>query len=221
MFRVKICGITTPADAALSVAAGADALGLNFYPASPRSIGLDQAVSICSAVPPGVVKVGVFVNAAIEHVIDTFDRLRLDLIQVHGDESPEYLTQLAGRPVMRAFRMRADGGGLFHDYLARSRALDCAPRMALIDAWQAGVYGGTGSSADWNAVRALASHRDVPPLVLAGGLTPENVASAIASARPVAVDTASGVESSPGRKSPDKVAAFVSNALAEFRRLGL
>jgi phosphoribosylanthranilate isomerase len=243
MFRIKICGITSVEDAAAAARAGADALGLNFYARSPRFLRPELARAVAEAVPPGVLKVGLFVNAPAEEVCRAFDELRFDLIQLHGDEPPAFLASLAPRPVMRAFRLGANrgagcqpagqkagwqpaprteassyGGGLqaIADYLGECRRLQCVPRMVLIDAGVPGQYGGTGVTADWAALAGHGLGAWDPPLVLAGGLTPRNVAEAIRTVRPSAVDTASGVESSPGRKNPEAMVAFVRAAREAF-----
>jgi len=217
MFRIKICGITTPDDARMVAAAGADAVGLNFYARSPRSIGLDTARQIIDALPSGVVRVGLFVNSGSEDVCRTFDRLGLNLIQLHGDEPPKYLAELSVRPVMRAFRLDEAGLEPVIAYLQQCRGLSCLPRLVLLDAHQKGIYGGTGRVADWATVALYAGERRLPPLVLAGGLTPDNVAQAIRTARPAAVDTASGVETNPGCKDPGLVGAFVRAAREALR----
>ncbi|OHB69767.1 MAG: hypothetical protein A2V70_16860 [Planctomycetes bacterium RBG_13_63_9] len=225
MFCIKICGVTTVDDARAVVEAGADAVGLNFYPKSPRCIGLDQARRIIAALPDNpdeMAKVGLFVNAAAEDVCRTFDQLGLDLIQLHGDEPPEYLVSLAGRPVMRAFRLGQQGLRPVGRYLEHCQRLRCAPRTVLIDSHVEGVLGGSGQVADWRALQTwsdLPPHGTAPPMVLAGGLTPENVAEAIRTVCPAAVDTASGVESAPGRKDRSKVEAFVRAARAAFDSL--
>jgi phosphoribosylanthranilate isomerase len=216
MFRVKICGITNREDAQAVVKAGADAVGLNFYPKSPRYVTLEMAQRIADGLPREVVKVGLFVNAAAEEVCRTFDRLDLDLIQLHGDEPPAFLAELGGRPVIRAFRLGPAGLPPVHDYLQQCRELEHLPRLVLIDAYVQGAYGGTGSVADWDALREIRRDESFPPTVLAGGLTPHNVAEAIRTVRPAAVDTASGVESAPGKKDPAAVEAFVQAALAAF-----
>ena len=226
MFQIKICGITS-VDNALSVArAGADAVGLNFYPGSPRYVPLQQAGPIVDALPDTVLKVGLFVNAAVDEICKMFELLRLDLIQLHGDEPPAFLSELGDRPIMRAFRLGPEGLDPVDRYLAECRGLNCTPRLTLIDACVKGMYGGSGQLADWRALKTYQSDETVsadtarPPLVLAGGLTPENVAEAINSVRPAAVDTASGVESSPPLKDPAKVAAFVRAAREAFDRHG-
>jgi phosphoribosylanthranilate isomerase len=219
MFRIKICGITNVEDAQAVVQAGADAIGLNFYPESPRVIDLDTARAIIECLPPEIVKVGLFVDSTLSQVCDTFDELGLDAIQLHGDESARFLAKLDERPVIRAFRVAE--GDLYEmtDYLASCRQLGSIPQMALADALVPGVYGGTGTLADWETLRAYPALSWHPPLVLAGGLTPQNVGDAISRVRPAAVDTAGGVESSPGRKDAAKVGAFVRAASAAFNLL--
>jgi phosphoribosylanthranilate isomerase len=216
VFRIKICGITNVDDALVASAAGADAIGLNFFAGSLRRVGHDEAAAILAALPPGVAKAGVFVNHALDVVVGAFDGLKLDLIQLHGDEPPEFLADLEGRPVMRAFRLGPEGLTPVLSYLDRCRELECPPRMVLLDAHQPGAYGGTGTTCDWEAAGRFASGGNVPPLVLAGGLSPPNVAQAISVAGPHAVDTASGVESAPGRKDPALVRAFVAAARGAF-----
>jgi len=162
MFRAKICGITSPLDAVTAARAGADAIGLNFYRPSPRFVGPDRAAEIVRAVPSGVVKVGVFVNASAQQVRDAFDRLRLDLVQLHGDEPPELLAELEGRPVMRAFRVGPAGLDPAMAYLAECRRLECVPRMVLVDAEVKGVYGGTGQVADWKALKQYPADGTMP-----------------------------------------------------------
>jgi phosphoribosylanthranilate isomerase len=219
MFRIKICGITTIEDAQAVVQAGADAIGLNFYSESPRVIDLDTARAIISHLPPEIVKVGLFVDSTLSEVCDTFDELGLDAIQLHGDEPATFLAKLGERPVIRAFRVAEGRLHRMTDYLAACHQLGSTPRMALADAQVPGVYGGTGSLADWKTLRAYPTQDWHPPLILAGGLTPQNVGDAISLVRPAAVDTASGVESSPRRKDAAKVGAFVRAASAAFNLL--
>jgi len=221
VFRIKICGVTTASDAAAVAAAGADAVGLNFCPTSPRAIDLATAREIVAALPPGVTKVGVFVDTPLEEVQTTAEALGLDLLQLHGDEPPECLAALAPRRVMKAFRLGAEGLPAVLAYLAACRRLDALPEAVLLDAYVPGQHGGSGKTADWPAAAEYAARNDAPPLVLAGGLTPENVAAAIQAVRPAAVDTASGVESSPGVKDAVRVAAFIEAtraALEETRK---
>ena len=218
MFTIKICGVTSVKDALMAAAAGADAVGLNFYPRSPRRVTLESARHIAEAVAWRAVKVGVFVNAPSREVCETFDTLHLELIQLHGDEPPEFLAELGGRPVMRAFRVGPSGLDPVAEYLHQCRRLGCLPRLTLIDACQGGQYGGTGVVADWRVAEQYTALPDPPPLVLAGGLTPQNVAQAIETVRPSAVDSASGVEGSPGRKNDALVLRFVKEAKAAFAR---
>lgn len=209
MFRIKICGITCVADALAAVEAGADALGLNFYARSPRYVRPQVARQIVEALPAGIVKVGLFVNSPPEEIRALREELGLDLIQLHGDEPPELLSDLGGS-IVRAFRVGTAGLGPVLEYLDRCRALGCLPRMVLADSAVTGTYGGTGQVGPWQLLAQWP--QDLPPLVLAGGLTPENVAEAIGAVRPAAVDTASGVEETPGRKSTVLVRQFVAEA---------
>ena len=220
MFQVKICGITEVDDARAVAAAGADAVGLNFYPQSPRYVSPEQAQPIVDALPEGVVKVGVFVNAQRQEVCELFDSLGLDLIQLHGEEAPAYVSRLGGRPTVKAFRLN-ETDRLFPmtDYLQECRALGCLPRMALVDALIPGLYGGTGVMADWTMLQDYPTQWYQPPLALAGGLTPQNVVEAVNAVRPAAVDTASGVERSVGRKDASAVKAFVRAARYAFDHL--
>lgn len=222
MFLVKICGVTSVEDARLAADAGADAIGLNFFPASPRSIRVEQAERIVDTLPAHITTVGVFVNEALDQVIRTYDQVGLDLIQLHGDEPPESLYALGERNVMQAFRSGRSGANdveLICTYLARCASIHRGPMAILVDAYQAGQFGGTGVLADWHFVRGLRTRLPAIPLVLAGGLNPDNVADAILAARPSAVDVASGVERSPGIKDPAKVQAFVRHAHAAFAGL--
>ena len=208
MFRVKICGITTGEQARAAAAAGADAVGLNLYPGSPRFLPPAAAATVAAAVPKGVQRVGLFVNAALSEMLAAWSDLGLDIIQLHGDEPPDLVAALGDRPVVRAFRVGAGGLATVFAYLAACRTAGHLPRMALLDAFRPGCYGGTGARVDWSEAAGYPAESWHPPLVLAGGLTPENVAGAICAVRPRAVDTASGVESAPGRKDPARVAAF-------------
>ena len=217
MFQTKICGITNVEDALVVAQAGADAIGLNFYSRSPRHITEAAAGEIVRALPAGIVKVGLFVDTPAADICRLFDHLPLDLIQLHGDQPPEFLAQLGDRPVMPAFRVGPERLGPVTAYLTRCRELAQRPAMVLLDALVVGEYGGTGQIADWSAAQTLAVESDVPPLVLAGGLTPANVAAAIRTVGPTAVDVASGVESRPGRKDPALVEAFLRAARTAFR----
>jgi len=197
--RVKICGITTWADARLSVDLGASALGFNFYPPSPRAISPADAWEIIRRLPPFVEAVGVFVDWP-PLVVEALARsLRLTAVQLHGAESPEEVAEMARtRRVIKAVQV----GPVFKVAgLSRYRAAD----GILLDGFAKGLHGGTGHTLDWNLARDARRYGKV---ILAGGLNPENVAEAIKIAKPYAVDVASGVESRPGRKDPKRLRAL-------------
>ena len=207
--RIKFCGITTLEDGELAVAAGAWAIGLIFWPSSPRRAGFDAAAEIAAGVKRRVEVTGVFVNATLDHVAETADAVGLTMLQLHGDEGPAYCAEAARRTgckVMKAVRVRsgADVQALapFHtDY-------------HLLDSFTAGVPGGTGETFAWEIARG---HRGRVPIVLSGGLTPDNVGEAIAAVHPFAVDVATGVERSPGIKDPEKLQAFAAAVRAAAR----
>ncbi|HTM52634.1 MAG TPA: phosphoribosylanthranilate isomerase [Pirellulales bacterium] len=213
MFRVKICGITSPEDARLAADAGADAIGINFYEASPRACSPSAAKAIAEALPADICKVGVFVNASADEIRAVAEQVGLDLVQLHGDEPPEFLARLKPLPIMRAARITDDLSSV-EAYLVECHRLLAVPRMLLVDRLHDNAFGGTGQQTDWCAIAAQRSKLQGMPLVLAGGLKPDNVASAIRKVRPWGVDSASGVEQSPGRKSPELVHAFVREAKA-------
>ncbi len=218
MFRVKICGITNRVDAQRVADAGADAIGLNFYAGSPRCCPADDAVKIAQVVPPHVVKVGVFVDSTADEIRRICRQVGLDLVQLHGDQPPEFLQALRPLPVMKAFRLDGDFDEITA-YLRACHRLMCVPRLLLVDAHRPGQFGGTGETVDW---KALAEHRRALvglPLVLAGGLNPQNVADAIDAVRPWGVDTASGVEDNPGKKSGKLVEQFVAAAQRALAKL--
>jgi phosphoribosylanthranilate isomerase len=200
MTRVKICGITRPADARLASDLGAWALGMVFWPASPRVCAIDDAEAIGAEFRRRLQLAGVFVNATLDEVAATTDRCGLTLVQLHGDEGPAYCREAARRTgcrVMKAVRVRD---------AAQVRDLQrFHTDFHLLDAYSPRTPGGTGETFAWELAR---EHGADPPVVLSGGLTPENVGEAIAAARPFAVDTASGTEAEPGRKDPAKVRAF-------------
>ncbi|MEW5791877.1 MAG: phosphoribosylanthranilate isomerase [Pseudomonadota bacterium] len=201
MIRVKICGITRPEDARAAAAAGADAIGLVFHPASPRAVSVAQACAILEALPPFVTSVGLFVDTAPETVAGVLARCPLDLLQFHGDEAPAYCGAF-GRPYIKAIRMR---GPL--DLEALARAYHDA-RGLLLDAYTPAAAGGTGLTFDWSLIPSGLAR----PLVLAGGLHPGNVAEAVRRVRPYALDVSSGVEAAPGIKDAALIQAFVANA---------
>lgn len=220
MFQIKICGVTTLVDALAAARSGADAIGLNFFPGSKRFVAPERAREIAAALPPAVSKVGVFVNAGEADIRRAFDLLGLDAVQLHGDEPPAFLAKLADLPLVRAFRLDAGGLAAVDSYLSKCGGLGVLPRMILLDAHVPGQYGGTGSTLDWAALGGAAPSIDRPATIVAGGLTPANVATAIRLARPAAVDTAGGVEYAPGKKDHAMVAAFVAAARAAFQEAG-
>jgi phosphoribosylanthranilate isomerase len=197
--RVKICGITTWDDARLSIDLGASALGFNFYPPSPRAISPADAWSIIRRLPPFVEAVGVFVNWEL-YVVDAVARaVRLGSVQLHGAESPGEVAELSRKHrVIKAVRVKR---GFRVASLARYRAADAI----LLDGFARGLYGGTGRTLDWKLTRAASRYGRI---ILAGGLTPENIAEAIGVAQPYAVDVAGGVEARPGRKDPARLRAL-------------
>ena len=199
--RIKICGITNVADAMAAVNAGADALGFMFYERSKRYVTPDAVAEIVEELPPFVMRVGVFVDPSMELVNETASTCGITALQFHGSESPEFCGQF-GLPVIKAFR------------IVDKTSLDPLPQYQtsawLLDSDVPGEFGGTGKKFDWS----LAQHATKlgRPVILAGGLTPENVATAVREVRPYGVDVSSGVEALPGRKDPKKVKAFIQAA---------
>lgn len=211
LFHVKICGVTTVDDARMIADNGADAIGLNFYKRSPRFIEDETAEQIVNAIPTTVRRIGVFVNEPAEEIRRRAELLKLDAIQLHGDEEPEDLKELPGLKIIRAFRV-GDSLDPVEKFLSRAKELSQSVEMLLVDSRRTGEYGGTGMTADWQLLAGHTAHPHWPPLALAGGLTADNVAEAINRVRPAAVDTASGVESLPGIKDPDQVKRFIQAA---------
>jgi phosphoribosylanthranilate isomerase len=222
MFRVKICGITNVEDAIVAVEAGADAIGLNYYKDSPRRVDLKSGGRISSAVTDRrATPVGVFVNHVFEEIQIAERFNSLDAIQLHGDEPPQLLAQITRAvDVIRVRRMGEHGLAAIVEDIEACRQAGRIPDALLIDAALPGSYGGTGTTASWGTLAERGSMFGDIPLILAGGLTPDNVAEAIRIVRPAAVDVASGVESAPGKKDPVKVRDFVANALGAFEALG-
>ena len=228
MFRIKICGVTRPDDAVAAARLGADCLGLNFYPPSPRCVDRHVAEQIASVVPADVALVGVYVDADVETIRRDAQRFGLGWAQLHGAESPEQISELAPLRCIKAFRIDQRGMAPVLEFLAECDALGRRPDAVLLDAYRPGAPGGTGTTFDWSVVRRThgnaptgrsAAPTELPPIVLAGGLTPENVAEAIAGVHPAAVDTASGVESAPGIKDHEKVGRFITAARRAWRSL--
>jgi len=198
---VKICGVTTAKDAAMAAEMGADAIGVNFWPGSKRYVDPAEAAPILAAIPAGILKVGVFVNEPEEDVAFRMEVLGLDRVQLHGDERPGDYLRLDPLRLIRVVRVR--------DAASFAAASGWKPSLWLYDAFVDG-YGGAGVPAPW----ALIAEGARRPFLLAGGLTPDNVAAAILATHPDGVDVASGVERSPGVKDPVKVAAFIAAARA-------
>jgi phosphoribosylanthranilate isomerase len=200
MVRVKICGVTNWPDAQAACEAGANLLGFNFYDKSLRRVSTADAAQISTRLPKGVESVGVFVNASPAEIVSLRSFVRFNAAQLHGDETPAIASQVARTaPVIKAFRVGPAFPVSTFDGYPDAFAF-------LLDAVHGGQYGGTGHTSDWEFARhAASSHR----IILAGGLTPENVAAAILLVHPYAVDVASGVESRPGRKDHAKVRDFI------------
>jgi phosphoribosylanthranilate isomerase len=203
MTQVKICGITNPADAQVSVEAGADMIGLIFYPPSPRYVTPERAQTIVKHLPPEVPAVGVFVNETAEAIIQVAEVSGIQKVQLHGDEAPSVCAALS-LPVIKAFRFTAR---VRPAMMANYEMVDAF----LVEGFHEKLYGGGGAMADWQQVATLHGYGRI---ILAGGLTPDNVQLAIRVAQPYAVDVGSGVEASPGQKDRHKVRAFVQQAKA-------
>jgi phosphoribosylanthranilate isomerase len=201
MVKVKVCGITNPGDARFAVEAGADALGLVFAE-SPRQVSVEQAKEVVAALPDGVLKVGVFVNAEPKEVLRIASEVRLDYAQLHGDESPEVVAAVrkGGLKVVKALRVRDAGSLVIEGYEAD---------LFLLDAYSARARGGTGERFDWGLAKSIKGRGNI---LVSGGLTPENVQEAIRFFEPYGVDASSSLEEAPGKKNRERVRRFVSAA---------
>jgi phosphoribosylanthranilate isomerase len=196
--RTKICGITRPEDGQEAARLGVDAIGLVFYPPSPRHVSLDQARAIVAALPPFVTVVALFVDPSVAEVEAVLHAVPVDVLQFHGEESPDFCRQFA-RPYLKAVRVRPSLD------LLQYAAHYAGARGLLADAFVPGMAGGTGATFDWSLLPP-----NLPlPLILSGGLDPSNIAAAVAAVRPAAVDISSGVESAKGIKDPALMAAFI------------
>jgi phosphoribosylanthranilate isomerase len=196
--RVKFCGITRREDAVYAARLGVDAVGLVFYPQSPRAVNLQQACQIVQDLPPFVTVVGLFVNATFSYIQQVLDRVPIDNLQFHGDESPEECSRY-NRPYIKAIRMEERT-----DLLQLAQVYGSASAL-LLDTYQVGMPGGTGQVFDWDRIP-----EGIPKaIVLAGGLTPENVTHAVMKVRPYALDVSGGVERTKGVKDAAKMAAFM------------
>ena len=208
--RVKICGITSADDARAAVGAGADALGFMFYEPSPRCVTPEQAAAIIAKLPTHVAKVGVFVDADEAAVRTTAAMAGLDTLQFHGSEPPEFCARFELRTI-KAFRVK-DSGSL-------GKLPDYETDAWLLDSYVQGVPGGTGERFNWDL--AVEAKRLGRPILLAGGLTPENAGKAVGQVAPFGLDVSSGVEAAPGRKDAAKVAALIANAKGSATGVGL
>lgn len=197
--RIKICGITRPEDGLAAAEAGADAIGLVFYPDSPRFVSLEVAETICDALPPFVSIVALFVNAAEIEIDEVLRHLPIDTVQLHGDETPGFVQRL-GFPCIKAISVKESMD------VASSCAEYAEADAVLLDTYQKGVPGGTGQRFDWDLVPPQVA----PDIILAGGLNSDNVADAIRTVGPYAVDVSGGVESAPGIKDAQKISDFAA-----------
>jgi len=208
--RVKICGITSPEDARAAVVAGADALGFMFYEPSPRCVTPEQAAAIIAELPPHVTRVGVFVDADETTIRATAAMAGLNTLQLHGSESPEFCKRFELRTI-KAFRVKdSESLGQLPDYETDAW---------LLDSYVKGIPGGTGERFNWDL--AMEAKRLGRPILLAGGLTPNNATKAVAQVAPFGLDVSSSVEAAPGRKDPTKVASFIARAKGSVRAKGL
>jgi phosphoribosylanthranilate isomerase len=222
MTKIKICGIKTLPDALAAINAGADMLGFNFYAKSPRYLTPQACREITVVLRkdfPQITLVGVFVNAPVSEIRSILETAQLHLAQLHGDETPEMLAELQPH-AFKAIRLKSDARTEFEAdkripdairFFVSESAHASVPAL-LVDAAVKGVYGGSGVVADWSTAAQLAKRI---PLLLAGGLTPENVVEAVRQVQPWGVDVASGVESAPGVKNPEKMKEFVAQALSK------
>ncbi len=201
MVKVKVCGITSATDALMAAAAGADALGFNFFKPSPRYVTPEKALPIRMSLPPFVASVGIFVDEPVQTVRDVMEYVGLDYAQLHGHEGPRKVRRLEGLRTIKAVRIRGE-----EDLKELERYPVCA---YLLDTFSADSPGGTGQTCDWELARRAASRQKV---ILAGGLNPDNVADAVCAVRPFCVDVASGVEIEPGRKERKLLTDFIRRA---------
>jgi phosphoribosylanthranilate isomerase len=216
MFRIKICGVTNIVDAQAAAEFGADAVGFNFYRPSKRFIEFGEAQRIAGSLPDSILKVGVFVNHRITEVQEAVEQIGLDCVQLHGDEPATFISELSvAVPVVRAFRCGSNGLAPLASYLD-----DCSagwiPDAVLLDADAGQNFGGTGRAPDWARIAKERAMLGDIRVILAGGLTPANVASAISAVRPDAVDVAGGVERLPGKKDSDLIKRFVAATRQAF-----
>ena len=197
--KIKICGMTQLKDALFAIEQGADAVGFIFYKKSPRSTTMKTVRDIILKLPPLAGTVGVFVDETVERVNKVADYCGLDMVQLHGDESPAFCRKIHRR-VIKAFRVK--------DFQSIKKLRKYSVSGFLLDTFSDNLHGGTGKTFDWNLVLPA---KKIGPVILAGGLTPSNIRQAVSQVRPYGVDVCSGVEKSPGVKDPEKVRAFLTN----------
>ena len=206
MVKVKICGLTNREDAFSALEAGADALGFIIYEKSKRFIKAIDVRHITAQLPPFVTKVGVFVNEDPRRILEILSYAHLDFAQLHGDESPEVCEYIGASKVIKAFRLRTtEEVEKIRPYIGKVKAI-------LLDTFSRESYGGTGKTFDWNIAKAVKETFPDTPLILSGGLNPDNVHLAVKEIKPFAVDVSSGVEESPGKKDSKKIKAFLRAA---------
>lgn len=197
--KVKVCGITCYEDASMALDQGVDALGFNFFPRSPRYVDPAEARRILRRLPPFLAAVGLFVNASAKEAAKIAGTAGVQILQLHGNESPEYCRQLTGWPLIKALRIGSEP--------VEENLSEFPVRAFLLDAKDDALFGGTGKSFDWSRATEIRSLR---PIILAGGLKPENVGEAIRIVKPYAVDVCSGVERAPGKKDAGKLNEFMN-----------
>ena len=217
MFRIKICGVTCPEDAVAVTQSKADAIGFNFYPPSPRSVSPQLARRLSDVVGSKLLRVGVFVNSPPSDVREIAGDADLDAVQLHGDESPEYLAECKPLRTIKAFRCRDGDLTEVAKFLECCRDQDLGPDSVLLDAFDPKQFGGTGKVIDLKRLRQQLHMLGEIDWILAGGLTAENVGAAIANVNPYGVDTASGVEVAPGIKDHSAIMGFATAADSVFR----
>ncbi len=221
--RVKICGITNPSDAVMACEAGADAIGLIFHPPAARGVSIIKAEEITRALPPFAVPVGLFLDAPVENILAVAGRLKLRCLQLHGHESPEDIRKLEGYDVIKAIHVKP---GKLNSILepwrkALADGLSNLKGLVFETGWVA-AKGGSGVENDWQQIREIQESGELeglPPMILAGGLTPSNVGGVVEMLRPYAVDVSSGVEETKGRKSLEKLNAFIRAVRCSDRKL--
>ena len=212
---VKVCGFTSVENALEASECGIAAIGLNFFARSKRYVSPETAKAIVDALPATVEPVGLFVNHSIDQIQEIVAYTGINSVQLHGDESAEFAAQLKELKIIRAIRIDSANIDQLHEVIRLDRQYGINLAGCLVDANVAGSYGGTGHVAPWELIAEQYDYQNYPPLILAGGLNPENVAAAVRTVRPWGIDTASGVESTPGIKDRELVCRFVEMAKSQ------